>query len=230
MKKLLYMFLFVLFLMSISACRDSEKSTESPTTDFDNLSDTEIQEQELAVQTCYSDKTFESLEEYEKEFPEFQEKWGHRYEHLTDFVTYDKIKEYGNFDFLAIATVNGQKYYYYVLVDDNGFEFLLTITPPEEYQDLSKLPVITNVENNKDLRCSTEGLGVFSVENLKYFYKEGKLSKIYWTSQSKAFQLAGKFDVLLESYSGEKPSLINSLLNAETAPAAIAEFNRKVSD
>lgn len=228
MKKRICITLSLVLLLTLSACNE-KKTAVSPTEEAsDELSSTEKQEQDISVDTCVEDITFESLEEYEKEFPGFQKKWFRpQVEHLADFVTYDMIEEYGSFCFLAVSIFSERPYYYYSLMDNNGYKFFLIISvAPRIALDLSAL---STVENSEDLRISAATEGVYNIENLEYVYKEGELREIHWTTQNRAFKLMPDDDSLA-NYTGEKPSLINSLLNTETAPAAIAEFNRKVSD
>ena len=230
MKKLLCIALTILLLLSLSACGEEKKTIASSTKDTAKRPNNE--NQESTVNTCIGAELFSSLKEYEEKFPELQKQFPPQIEHLADFVTYDMIEEYGSFDSLVVPISSEIEYYYYRLVDDNGYKFALFILGPQaKNADLSKLSTLTNVENHKELRRSSEDEGVYSIGNLKYVYVEGKLSQIFWSTQNNNFMIEGT-DLYewLDSYSGEKPSLINSLLNAETAPAAIAEFNRKVSD
>lgn len=102
-----------------------------------------------------------------------------------NFVYYNDIKEFGEFDTLVfLCDIRRGEYteYMYDFRDENAGRFSLFVKsePPKKFELTSQ--VITNV-NRSDMRTlDSEQSGTYTHENIDYVFIKGKLLSIEWKS------------------------------------------------
>ena len=144
-----------------------------------------------------------------------------------DFIRYETISICGDFNgFSDSGKYSTTKGYTYYLKDRNSFSFGLDIV----YGTTIGLDmgVLEFDDNPADLRFHKNDSGFYYVGDIRYAYYEGKLYNIRWSVGEKTalIQAAGG---QLHTYPLGGNTFMSRLLNAETAEAAVAEFNAKVA-
>ena len=165
-----------------------------------------------------------SFEDYEKNLFVFME--------IPGFVTYDSIKEYGEFVSLVFLDLfmTEDVGYVYDLLGPDGFQFSLYIFPADrQFERSPDTSVLMEVESQSNLGSNKNENGVYYANDVEYLYWNGKVTRISWSTPSRFISIIASTETYFPNFNQRNTSLINSLLNAETAPAAIAEFSRKVS-
>ena len=165
-----------------------------------------------------------SYEEYEKDLFKFQE--------ISNFVTYDSIKEYGEFVSLVFldSFMTEDAGYVYDLLGPDGFQFSLYIFPADrQFERSPDTSVLMEVESQSNLGSNEDKNGVYYANDVEYLYWNGKVTRISWSTPSRFISIIASTESCFPNFNQRNAGLINALLNTETTPAAIAEFNRKIT-
>ena len=164
--------------------------------------------------------SFETIADYEKYIAS-------KKTHDKEFIHYETISLCGDFygfsDSGKYSAVQGYTYY---IIDSQNFTFGLSII----YGDSIGLDMGTleTEDNPADLRFHGNDNGYYYIGAIRYAYYEGKLYNIRWNVDNKTIliQAAGG---QIHTYPIGGDTFMNRLLNAQTAEAAVDEFNAKVA-
>lgn len=149
------------------------------------------------------------------------------------FVTYEQIKELGEFEgivFLPKDTHVSDTFnrYMYSLVDENGVELSLYV-----YQNEVILPDDASVvsSDTSDLRnLKTPTSGIRQIGDIYYRYDlGGSLVSIMWITNQTKFSLSAN-DSGLGSYpTDKKETVVSKLLDRSTAEKEVQEIEKKIA-
>lgn len=143
------------------------------------------------------------------------------------FINYNTIKEYGNFvRFVSSTGTSPRVGYSYFIEDENGFCCDFHIVHGTTIG--LDMGILEADDNPADLRFHKNNSGYYYVGNVRYAYYEGKLYNIRWNIDDRTL-LIQRYDDALHTYPMGGDTFMSRLLNAETAEAAVAEFNAKVA-
>jgi len=213
MQHILSLFLILAILLSFTACTTQNAIQTKPTDTANSTTPTVA-----AGQGWQSLPTFNNLEDYEKYISDGLD--------MEGFVTYEMVKSFGRFElFVDYGRKKGLSYLY-GMVDENGYDLNLHIKPLSE---TDRTEVTTEKPPHNDLRTSQNRAEFYSVNNILYEYYDGGLYSISWSTNTHSYTIKSGHTVRPYAYTGDKVTLLSRLLNAETAEAAVAEFNAKVA-
>jgi len=212
----LYTILAILLVLCSAGCE-----AKTQLIDEGNIRTSETTPTAAGTQGWQALPTFTSLEDYEKYVSSGVES--------STFITYDMIKEFGAFASFVDYGAPKCKSYKYGLIDENGYVLNLHIrSSSEEIIEYKEFELLTNTRNTNDMRIYTQK-GYQIIGKAYFIYNGGELVSIAWKEGDHLFIIrAGKVESLSD-YPAEKNTLLTRLLNAETAEAAVAEFNAKVA-
>ena len=166
--------------------------------------------------------TFETYEEY-------LEFIGNAKNLPDDFVTYDMLKEIGDFKYFICSSPNFNSYMY-TFIDENNVEIFARVSPlPNE---IKTHPIV--VPNNINNLRNVLPIGVssrYSHNNITYgYYFNGELSSIRWAMETKLVTLScsGQSNTLADYPLDGETTFVSQLLSLQTADAAVEAFNQKV--
>jgi len=183
---------------------------------------------EIPVQTSAQDiSNSNAAPQYTKSFDEYSCKIPKLKDLYPDFICYDIIESLGGFiGFGHITRNNSIPTYHYQLLDKNGLRYGLYVFHGNPTDlDMGKLE---DGDDPSDLRFHKDSSGYYYIGDIEYAYYEGKLYNIKWKCDQRTIVLQAGSDYIHTSpLDGD--TFMSRLLNAETAEAAVAEFNAKVA-
>ena len=164
--------------------------------------------------------TLEGMEEYSsflETMPEDEE-----------FVTYDEIKEIGDFESFVVVSPYWRDYSHclYGLRDNAGHKIGVYVNRMSEGEYIPEITV-SHVADQTDLRqIDSDEVEHYKANGMIYTYIEGKLSTIRWYVGEYEFILNSE-PWLSELTVGEN-TFVSKMLSQETAVAAVESINAKV--
>lgn len=212
----LYTILAILLVLCSAGCE-----AKTQLIDEGNIRTSETTPTAAGTQGWQSRPTFTSLEDYEKYVSSGVES--------STFITYDMVKEFGTFASFVDYGAPKCKSYKYGLIDKNGYTLNLHIrSSSEELLIEEELKLFSSTHNTQDMRIYTQN-GYQIINDIYFFYNAGNLVSIVWDDGEIRYKIRSGGTKSLSDYSIQKETPLSRLLNAETAEAAVAEFNAKVA-
>ena len=144
------------------------------------------------------------------------------------FVSYEDLSEFGEFDGFVSLDPNNCKASLYSFIDESGAEFAIYVycPPRKEPFGIEYLEISDEQINASDMRTpviiDSEGPYQYTYQGITYTYwkKSGKLGSISWQ--------CGDINYILSDMhmypTTDKNTLVNRLLNLETAPKVISNL------
>lgn len=150
---------------------------------------------------------------------------------IENFITYDVISQFGNFDSFGIAGHSTLQYgyYWYNLVDVDGEEYFMSIDHYDE-RTAESYELIQNAEqkvNTADLRTiNVKEAGAYESDGIMYFYTQnGELLRIRWCVGDIVIFLSGEVsDGGLSKIDINSKKALSKLLKKDTALEALKEI------
>ena len=150
---------------------------------------------------------------------------------IENFITYDVISQFGNFDSFGIAGESTLEYgyYWYNLVDVDGEEYFMSIAHYDE-RSAESYEFIQNAEqkvNTADLRTiNVKEAGAYESDGIMYFYTQnGELLRIRWCVGDIVIFLSGEVsDGGLSKIDINSKKALSKLLKKDTALEALKEI------
>lgn len=205
---------------SSSNLEESLQSEESNNVPPEDSSDKTEEPEGASGQGEIATPTFERYEEYLKFIDSVKNL-------PDDFITYDMLKDIGEFrSFVCGTTFIG---YGYNFTDENNVRILAKIYPlPNEVETY---PMVTP-DNSSNMRSVTPigTWSTYSYNNITYhYYFNGTLAGIEWIIGEKIVYLSMLEPNTFAAYplDGET-TFVSQLLSLQTAEAAVEVFNQKV--
>lgn len=175
------------------------------------------------VQGWQSLPTFTTLEAYDKYIEDGVD--------AETFLTYEEVKTLG--DFVCFVDTGRPKCheYLYGLADDNGYHFSLFVYPLTKVQgESSDFGDIPPSLAQQDMRTNHSNAESFSINGIHYMYYNENLHSISWNTPTHRFVIEQGRTEPLSAYPANKhTTFLYTLLNSETAEAAVAEFNASIA-
>ena len=169
-------------------------------------------------QLDYEPHTDLTVEEYSKHLDHYQSRF-------PNFISYDMLKDCGSFRLFVNLSRNGIGYSY-SFMDDNQCSYNIKIYHGRSVGlNMDNISIVSDIS---DLRTTSAGDGYFYLGDIRYAFYEGKLYQIRWWIGEQEITIEPGTP-LLHEYPIRKKTFLSQLLNAETAEAAVAEFNAKVA-
>lgn len=215
------------YLIHVVTFADPDTNSSFPVWDIlkENSSTTGISEdQDLADNvvdgnTLVQFLTINTLSEYEEHFASKKE--------ISDFVTYDMIKEIGEFKTFTCRSnfvAGDYSAYHYVLIDSSGIEFMLNIKTVNR-EDEEKNRTILDIQPGGNMRkTDADETGYLYYKDIWYRYSKGKLASVTWYKNNLRFQLTAVSDTFANHPEDAAETFVGKLLSAETAQATIASL------
>ena len=228
MKKIISVLILPVLLVSLSSCAHNAEN--------DHTLQSEAPRQSSSAHAMVAHPTVRDLAEYEKLITT-------TYTAPPNFISYNAIRELGNFDgFTYFPTYNGEYYritekaepektdhrYYYVLETDNGDRLLFDVLDSKALDSITARSLPDSAKSPQSMLRPKDAEGLYQRGNIYYYYYYGTLSSIWWQEGGNLIRIMAWENSFEKLICNEHP-LILKLTTAETAEAAVAEFNAKIA-
>ena len=146
------------------------------------------------------------------------------------FVSYEDLSEFGEFNGFVRLSPDAYSHLLYSFVDETGTEFCIYVyCPPQKNPIGTEIFEIEDEQiNASDMRNATivdSTARKYTYQGIEYVYSiHGKISSIRWQCGDIKYVLAGFKPVGSGYPSTDKNTLVNRLLNLETAPKVISNL------
>lgn len=156
-----------------------------------------------------------------------------------EVVRYEDIKAIGQFDSFVVLTggfnggdfVGDYSQYTYTVKDGSGYSISITITDTAKWQG-REYDILSTEYDKTDMRTINETkAGLISVNNINYYYVQGKLLGISWKQGDIEFRINGTSPskiYLLNEYPKGHRTFVSDIINSETARKAIDDLMDRV--
>lgn len=217
------------FNEDVKSCADINENGEIDTMDYILLKRAYFGTYDLNKQ---NDGIEESIEVILPTFEDYDE-YVRYLETLTlpdYFVSYEDLSEFGEFNGFVRLSPDAYSHLLYSFVDETGTEFCIYVyCPPQKNPIGTEIFEIEDEQiNASDMRNATivdSKARKYTYQGIEYVYSiHGEISSIRWQCGDIKYVLAGFKPVGSGYPSTDKNTLVNRLLNLETAPKVISNL------
>lgn len=161
-----------------------------------------------------------------------------------DFITYDMLKELGDFvNFTYYPIIDGKYYKYsendrdfaetdaryrYLLKTPGGDRVIIKIYSANIRNSATIKALPSSIDPTQDL-CRLDGAnGTYSYEDIYYYYIDGTLAQVHWLEGDQIIKLI-PWENNFEKHRTTNTGMISELLTLATAKPAVTTFNAQIA-
>ena len=151
-----------------------------------------------------------------------------------NFITYDMLKELGEFDAVVFLTYPEFSQTFYTFIDELGCELNLYVETRVERQtfdtDKENYTLVDNIESidMRYIENLPEGTSLYYYGDLRYTYISGKLISIMWIYDGIEYTLCGTSGLF--NYPNIQTTISGKLMNQEQANSALEDFLNSMNE